>query len=252
VLEDEGRVTSVATPILLVSNNEVSKVFVGEERPIVVDVDTETVLNNNVAVTQVNPVIETRNVGTTLMITPNINSDRTVQLRILQESSAISPNTATIPISTGDGDIQNFDVDVVDTKHVTGTVIAKDQLTLAVGGLIEERVEDSEVGIPILKDIPILNILFSNKVARKSRTELVILIRPTVVTTPEDAERASRYRLEALSIHPYRFGKEDSLETFHPEEVPGLLRPGPSWATALRLHQLGIMKQEDVVVMERE
>jgi general secretion pathway protein D len=191
-------------------------------------------------------------VGTTLLITPNINSDRTVQLRILQESSAISPNTATIPVSTEGGEIDEFEVDVVETKQVTGTVVAKDQLTLAIGGLIEENLVDSEVGIPILKDIPILNILFSNKVASKSRKELVVLIRPMVVTTPEDAERASRYRLEALSIHPYRFGKEDSLDTFHPEEVPGLIKPGPSWATALRLHQLGIMKQEDVVVIDKE
>ena len=59
-------------------------------------------------------------------------------------------------------------------------------------------------------------------------------------------------RLEALSIHPYRFGKEDSLETFEPDEVPGLIKPGPSWARALRLHQIGIMKQEEQIILENE
>jgi hypothetical protein len=94
----------------------------------------------------------------------------------------------------------------------------------------------------------------------RQRQELVVLIRPFVVMTPEEAEAASKSRLEALSIHPYRYGKKDSLETFKPEDVPGLVKPGPSWARALKLHQIGLMgedpadffKQVDIEPVEEE
>ncbi|MFH1998257.1 MAG: hypothetical protein ABIK28_01190 [Planctomycetota bacterium] len=244
-LEDEGRVTSIAKPMLMVANNEVSKVFVGDERPIVTGVHTETrdssIYNS---ITYVVPETEVRNVGTTLLITPNINSDRSVTLRILQENSGLSDTSATVPVSTSDGTVTGFDVDVVETRQVTGTVVAKDGLTIAIGGLIEESIRDDTSGIPILKDIPILGILFGNTTQLKTRRELVVLIRPHVVITPEEAEKVSRERLEALSIHPYRYGKE-SLNTFTAEEVPGQVRPGPSWAQALRLHQMGVFRSEE-------
>ncbi|MHC4946422.1 MAG: type II secretion system protein GspD, partial [Planctomycetota bacterium] len=251
LLQDEGLVNTMATPLLMVANNEVSRFFLGEERPIVVDVDTDTIISGlGVASQVVDPVVELRNVGTTLLITPNINSDRSVTLRIMQERSNISDNPASIPITNEDGEVQDYEVDVVETRQVTGTVIAKDQMNIAIGGMIEERIVDSDTGIPILKDIPLIGIFFGNKTQLRSRTEYVILIRPFVITTPEEAEKASRGRLEALSIHPYRYGKEDSLETFRPEEVPGMLKVAPSWAAGLELHQIGIFCDSEIDTFE--
>lgn len=251
-LEDEGRVTSIAKPMLMVANNEVSKVFVGDERPIVTGVHTET-RNNSIYSDSYYVVAETevRNVGTTLLITPNINSDRSVTLRILQENSGLSDTKAEVPISTPNGSVVGFEVDVVQTRQVTGTVVAKDGLTIAIGGLIEETIQDDTAGIPVLKDIPVLGVLFGNSTQMKQRKELVVMIRPHVVITPEEAEKSSRDRLEALSIHPYRYGRE-SLDTFNPDEVPGHIKPGPMWAHGLRLHQIGVFESEDEVMMNED
>ena len=111
----------MATPLILTANNEVSRVFVGEERPIVRNVSTQTIVNDNQTATAPTTTIEFRPVGTTLLITPNINSDRTVTLRLLQENSSINPSGATIPIITGNGDVTNQPVDVVQTRTISGT-----------------------------------------------------------------------------------------------------------------------------------
>ena len=67
---------------------------------------------------------------------PQINADRTVTLRVLQENSQVLTGGATIPIVTGNGSIQSQPVDIVSTRTFSGTVVAKDSLTLAIGGLI--------------------------------------------------------------------------------------------------------------------
>ena len=124
-LETKDRVTAVATPMLLVANNEVARLFVGEERPVVRNISSQTTVNENVVTTTPSNTIETRPVGTTLLLTPNVNADRTVTLRVLEESSEVLVGEASIPVVTGDGDVINQPVDVVSSRTVTGTSFSK-------------------------------------------------------------------------------------------------------------------------------
>ncbi|WP_198243000.1 type II secretion system protein GspD [methane-oxidizing endosymbiont of Gigantopelta aegis] len=117
LLEKEGRVTEVATPILLTANQEVSRVFIGDERPIVngyqesAAVTTNTGNSNIINQTIIVPQTEVRNLGTTLLLTPNINQDNTVSLRILIEQSTLSPTKATIPVQVA-GALIDANIDV--------------------------------------------------------------------------------------------------------------------------------------------
>ena len=218
-LENKNKVTTLATPVLMTANNEVSRLFVGEERPIIRNISSQTVTNNNTTTTSPNTTIEFRSVGTTLLITPNINADRTVTLRILQENSAIKHNDATIPVVTTDQGLQQQPVDVVTSRSVSGTVIARDGLTLAIGGLIEENISDMKAQVPLLGSIPGIGVIFRRQNKSKTRSELVILIRPRILTTPCEGETASKELLEQLSIHPKAQNPEGTLNLYTGKDV---------------------------------
>lgn len=197
----ENRVTALASPTLLVLSSEVARLFIGEERPVVRNIATQTTVNQNVVTTTPSSTVETRPVGTTLLITPNVNADRTVTLRVLQETSEIRRGAASIPVVTGNGNVVDQPVDVVGSRSVSGTVVAKDGLALALGGLVEESIRSDESGVPVLMEIPILGLLFKHEEEIRSRRELIVLIRPHVLFTAQEGEAISRRLADGL-LHP--------------------------------------------------
>ncbi len=205
LLETEGNAKTIATPMLLTANNEVSRLFIGEERPMVKNITSQTIANGETTITIPQTEIEFQSVGTMLLITPNINADRTVTLRLLQENSEINQGAASIPVySLSDGGlVQNVAVDVISSRSVTGTFVAKDEMTIAVGGLIKETETEYEDRIPVLGRIPLLGWLFKSVEKKKQRTELIILIKPHVISTPSDSGETGRKILRELSEHPY-------------------------------------------------
>ena len=204
MLEKEGKAKTLATPLLLTANNEVSRLFIGEERPMVRNITSQTIANGDTTITVPQTEFDLQSVGTMLLITPNINADRTVTLRLLQENSDIIKDGATIPIysATDGGIIQNVAIDVVSSRSITGTFIAKDNMATAVGGLVKEVESEQESRIPILGRIPLLGWFFRSTEKIKQRTELVVLIRPHVITTPAEAAPATQDLLAPLSRHP--------------------------------------------------
>jgi general secretion pathway protein D len=219
-LETKNRVTQLAAPLLLTANNEVSRLFVGEEYPIVQNITSQTVVNNNTSTTSPNTTINFQPVGTTLLLTPNINADHTVTLRVLQENSQVITGGATIPIVTGNGTIQSQPVDIVSTRTFSGTVVAKDGLSLAIGGLISEQVNDQRNEVPILGKLPVLGVLFRQQTTGRTRTEFVIMIRPFILNTPAESEALSQKLMKELSIHPKAGDFNGTLNSFERNEVP--------------------------------
>lgn len=220
LLESKNRVTLLATPLLLTANNEVSRLFLGEERPLVRNITGQTIITENSTAVTPNTTIEFRPVGTTLLITPNINSDRTVTLRLLQEDSSINTGGATIPIVVSSGLVQNVSIDVVSSRSISGTFVAKDDMAVAVGGLISEKISTEREQVPILGSIPLIGALFRRETTAKTRQELVIMIRPHVMSTPSDGEGISQTLLKDLSLHPSAPGARGSLNTFQRSDPP--------------------------------
>ncbi len=207
LLEKEGRVTEVATPILLTANQEVSRVFIGDERPIVNGYEESTASTTNngnsniINQTIIVPQTEVRNLGTTLLLTPNINQDKSVSLRILIEQSTLSPTKATIPVQVA-GSLVDANIDVVQTKTFSGTIIARHGAAIAVGGLIEDRASDVENKVPVLGDIPGLGFFFREEAKLRKRTELVVIIRPYITTNPVETAKFSQQYIRDHSLHP--------------------------------------------------
>ncbi len=138
-------------------------------------------------------------------------------LRLVQEDSAIKPDKATIPVVLSGGDIEPIEIDVVSSRVISGTFVAKDQLAVAVGGLIEEQQSTVRAQVPILGRIPLLGMLFRRETRQTTRHETVILIRPQVINTPSEGEEISRNLLRNLGVDPVATEGQYSLELFQNE-----------------------------------
>jgi general secretion pathway protein D len=206
LLESRNCVTALATPLLLTANNEVSRIFVGDTLPFTVGFTPSQVLSSVGAVNgavAATPITELRDVGQSLLITPNINADRTVTLRVVEENSerVVGGSSIPVPATSGSG-VTNISVDTVRRRTISGTVVAQDGMAVALGGMIEEHASDSRDQVPVLGNIPGLGFFFRRQARSKERSELVVIVRPYVFNTPTESAATSEHLLGELSTHP--------------------------------------------------
>jgi general secretion pathway protein D len=126
--------------------------------------------------------IQQLQIGVSLDVTPLINPDGLVVMDIHSKIDSV----------TGSVSIANVgDVPITSDKEAQAKVAVKDKDTIILGGLIETDKSDSNSGVPFLKDLPVLGVLFRSSTSDATRSELIVLIRPTVLPTPEIAALAA-------------------------------------------------------------
>ncbi len=192
LLQDENRIRSLATPSLLVADNEASRIFIGSEVTVLEKVQQEQSFVGELTPTPVTTYDVTaprKRIGTTLLITPKIHADRTVTIRLLQEETQLGQERV---VRYGQTDADQFTSQDVEERSVTTTVLAKDGGDVVIGGLIRKRKESQEIGVPWLMRIPLVGNIFKRKIRLESRSELLVLIRPHVLLAPGEGETASR------------------------------------------------------------
>lgn len=240
LLEDDNRVTVMNTPLLLTANNEVSRIFIGDTIPFTVGFNSPQVItggNNNTTIAGT-PITELRDVGQSLLITPSINADRTVTLRVVQENARRVLNGGRIPVLNTNGVITNQEVDTVNRSTVSGTVVAKDGMAVVMGGLIEDEISDDREQIPGLGKLPGLGFLFRKQNTSRLRRELVVMIRPYVFNTPSESASISQELLQQLSVHPNALGGGHTLPTFGAHEVLQVDLDNCNLHQAFRFHNI--------------
>ncbi len=205
-LSELTEVNMISSPNIVVLNNKVAQLRVGDEVPIVTQTTTSAVTDNPLIVN----TVQYRGTGVNLEVTPRVNASGMVTLDIVQEvSDVVTTTTSTINSPT----IQN--------RSLLSTVTIESGETVMLGGLIRERADDSKSGIPILHELPVIGALFGTTSNSAQRTELVVLIRPVIVESPEDARVVTAnlkqkfltlMQRERVGIRqPRRILKEDAL-----------------------------------------
>jgi len=121
-------------------------------------------------------------VGVQLDVVPLINPDGLVVMEIQQKIDQLGPNVK----------IDNNDVPTTTSREAAATIAVKDRDTIILGGFIKSDKQGSKSGVPYLKDVPLLGALFRSSSDRKRQTEMIVLMRPTVLPTPEAASLAAR------------------------------------------------------------
>lgn len=131
-------------------------------------------------------------VGVSLNVTPFINPDGLVVMQISEEIDDISGYTT----------IDGNPVPDTASKTLTSNVAVKDRDSIILGGAIYSEKDFNKSGVPLLQDIPLLGALFSSRSSNKTRNELLVLIRPTVLNTPELASTQAKIEESRLpGIH---------------------------------------------------
>lgn len=172
-LATTSNVSILSRPIVLAQNNQEARILVGDQRPFV---QISRALPTDGAVRD--QVIQYRDVGTQLNITPTINPDGYVTLEVRQEVSAASEET-------------QFGAPVIRTREVETKLFVKDGHTAVIGGLVDRQQDAVNSGIPVLRSIPLLGHLFRSTRRNTGVTELFILLTPHVIRNDEEMERMS-------------------------------------------------------------
>jgi type II secretion system protein D len=192
-LESTGRFHITNTPMVYTSNNKKAIIVSGEQIP----VPTSTLSNltsTGVAgsTAAVQSSINYVQVALQLEVVPLINSDREVNLDILQKLD--SPGATT--------NVGGSNVPAINTRYIRTNVSVANKATVVLGGLITRTVSGSNSSIPLLGRIPVIGYLFGNKTKQNDRSELVILIRPVVTTNPDEMADESHVERGRLLMEP--------------------------------------------------
>ncbi len=165
--EFKGSVNILSTPQILTSDNEEAIIVVGENVPFISkrEADPSRALS-------VFSTIERKDIGITLKITPQITEGDYVRLDIYQEISSLKQDSENLLISVGPSM----------TKRSTKTsVTVKDNQTVVIGGLMQEKDDETITKVPLLGDIPILGWLFKSKRTGKKKTNLMVFLTPSII-----------------------------------------------------------------------
>jgi general secretion pathway protein D len=215
LLKDDGILNAISTPMIVAAQNSEGEAFVGTiDYPLVTGIDAESVVNDEGTVISVllNPVITKQDIGVRLRMTPEINADGSVTLRLHIEESEIAAEQAVIPYYDGKAEtLQNYPVDVVDEETIDTIITIPAGHTLALGGLVDERENEMENKMPFLGDLPLVGFFFKEVKIEKTRTERVFLLKPHIMMLPEETGGVSREALDG-SEHPYV--KESKADLF--------------------------------------
>jgi general secretion pathway protein D len=220
LMQSENRVNVLGTPLILCANDGEAEIFVGEERPITRNFQLQTNTTEGVVTERIVPSVELQDIGTRLSVRPQINADRTVTITVTQDVSNVVVDGAQIPVPLNNGQISEVDVDTVTTANAKATIMGKDGLTVALGGLIRDEISDSKEKVPLLGDLPLIGFFFRRDVTARTKKELVLLITPHVLMTPTEGVERTKERMKALSIHPYHEEGDGSVHTFDKDDVP--------------------------------
>ena len=153
--------------------------------------------------------IERQDVGLTLKVTPQINEGDTVKLDIEQEVSDV------IAISDTSGPTTR-------KRSIKTSVLVDDGEILVLGGLIEETVNDTISKVPLLGDIPLLGKLFQSRATNKSKQNLMVFMRPSIMRDHVASNLITNEKYNFLRAEQIR-GNEDSFGLL--DEPPPMLPP---------------------------
>jgi general secretion pathway protein D len=188
-LEAVTDVNVVSSPQILVLGNQSARLQVGDQVPLPV---RESVSVDDPSA----PIVRTfeyRDTGVILEVTPRVNPGGLTLLDIVQEVSALSPATLV------------SEAPIIRQRVISSSVAIQSGETVALGGLIQDDRDLSRQGLPLLSSLPVVGALFGTRAQTSRRTELLVLLTPRVIRSPEEARQVTeelRRRLPSIDNNP--------------------------------------------------
>lgn len=177
-LETEAGGNIRATPNLLTLDNEEARIIIGKNVPFI----TGQYATTNNTLSSPFQTIERKDVGTMLRVRPQVSEGGTVKMEIAQEVSSVVDTTQQAGIITN-------------RRAIDSNVLVDDGQIVVLGGLIQDEVTGGVEKVPLLGDIPLLGRLFRYDSRKRTKTNLLVFLRPVVLRSADQAwdVTANRY-----------------------------------------------------------
>jgi general secretion pathway protein D len=182
-LETKANANILATPNMVALDNEEAKIVVGQNVPFITGSFTTNTSGSN------NPfqTIERKDVGLTLRIKSQIGEGGTIRLVIYQEDSRVVPSSRTSPQGL-----------TTDKSAIETTVVVDDGQIMVLGGLLKDEYGGSVQQVPFLGDIPGIGALFRYDSRTRTKSNLMVFLRPIIVRNQEDLSALSMSRYDLI------------------------------------------------------
>ncbi|EMR4107085.1 TPA: type II secretion system secretin GspD [Stenotrophomonas maltophilia] len=183
-LQSKGGANILSTPNLMTLDNEAASIMVGQTVPFV---SGRYVTDGGGGSNNPFQTIVREDVGLKLRVRPQISEGGTVKLDIYQEVSSIDAQSA------------NSAAGIITNKRALDTsVLLDDGQIMVLGGLLEDNVSHGRDAVPGLGRIPVLGALFRSDTRKRSKTNLMVFLRPHVVRDPAAGQRLTRDRYDYM------------------------------------------------------
>jgi general secretion pathway protein D len=167
----------LSTPSVMTLDNQKASILVGQQVPITTGEALSQNFDNQFR------TVQRQDVGIKLEVKPQINTGGAIKLFLKQEVSSVAG-----PVSNNNSDL------IINKREIETTVTVDDGEILALGGLLDDNERKTIERIPLLSDIPGLGELFKSRSKSRTKTNLMVFIRPTILRSKEDAQRLTQQR----------------------------------------------------------
>ena len=215
-LETDANANILSTPTLLTLDNEQASIVIGQNVPFITGQYATSGAGVGATPTPFQ-TIERQDVGLTLKVKPQISQGGTVRLQLYQEVSSIN-------------DISNPAGVITNKRAVTSTVLVEDGQIVVIGGLIQDATTDGVRKVPLLGSIPGIGGLFRSKKRGRSKTNLMVFLRITLVRDSSGADAYTGERYDYILGEQQRSRPAPS-PVFGDEAPPSLPARAPAPAT---------------------
>jgi general secretion pathway protein D len=198
-----NNINIISSPSLMVLNNQKARINVGDQVPISTGSTSVPIAggggpSNNATFAQSN-TIQYKDTGVTLEVTPRVNANGLVIMKLKQVVSNVVQNTVKEGVTDTATQAQS---PTINKKEVSSSVAVADGETIVLGGLISDDITDTKTGVPFFYQLPIIGSLFGATTKNDIKTELVILITPHVVKSKQDSRVISNeFKRKLTSIY---------------------------------------------------
>ncbi|WP_052417606.1 type II secretion system secretin GspD [Cellvibrio mixtus] len=221
----------LSTPSLLTTDNSEASILVGQQVPFVTGSYTGMTGANNTGTNSFSSPFNTVNredVGIKLQVTPHVNGGDSLVLDIEQEISSVIGATQSSPNGP-----------TTQKREIKTQILAGDGQTVVLGGLIQDQIDKADNRVPVLGSIPVLGHLFRSQSAKKTKTNLLIFLKPTIIRTDEVLTGATAEKYRALRDQQVQFQRNRGI-LINRGDVPVL----PEWDEQIRKFQQQSQQQD--------
>ncbi len=197
LLETQGKIKILSSPRISTLNNQKAVIKVGRDEYFITDISSNTVSSGSSTIT--NPEITWTPFfsGIALDVTPQINENNKITMHIHPSITRVESQEKRFTINGQNGQIPL----ALNTVRESDSIVqAKSGQIIVIGGLMQETTDEDKRGIPFLAHIPYLGNLFRENKGNSRKSELVILLKPTIIQNDQDWKTdmtASKQRLQA-------------------------------------------------------